>query len=265
MTEERQEVETMDKSLQVFQFEQKDIRIVMKDGEPWWVAKDVCDVLEHSNSRMALEALDEDEKGVSKVYTPGGGQEMNVINESGVYTLIMRSNKPEAKRFRKWVTSEILPQIRKTGSYSVRPDGANESMKRADAMLNNSRVRLAQFLREAVRDIWDDLSPEAKQSYSVYMVEQATGKPSPLPMPEMEKTYTAKEVGEMAEISANMVGRLANLYKLKTREYGKTVLDKSPHSSKQVPTFRYNQAGADRIVQLVKEGAVIRASDVAQM
>lgn len=255
----------MDKSLQVFQFEQKDIRIVMRDGEPWWVAKDIADVLDFRDAANAIRLLDEDEKGTQKVSTPGGEQEMSVINESGVYTLIMRSNKPEAKRFRKWVTSEVLPTIRKTGSYSVRTDGANESMKRADAMLNNSRVRLAQFLREAVRDIWDDLSPEAKQSYSVYMVEQATGKPSPLPMPEMERTYTAKEVGEMAEISANMVGRLANLYKLKTREYGKTVLDKSPHSSKQVPTFRYNQAGADRIVQLVKEGAVIRASDVAQM
>ena len=145
MTEKRQEVKDMDKSLQVFQFEHRDIRIVMKDGEPWWVAKDVCDVLEHSNSRMALEALDEDEKGVSKVYTPGGEQDMSVINESGIYTLIMRSNKPEAKRFRKWVTSEVLPTIRKTGSYSVRTDGANESMKRADAMLNNSRVRLAQL------------------------------------------------------------------------------------------------------------------------
>ncbi len=73
----------------------------MQDGEPWWVAKDVCNVLGLTNSRMALEALDEDEKGVSKVYTLGGEQDMNIISESGLYALIMRSNKPEAKRFRK--------------------------------------------------------------------------------------------------------------------------------------------------------------------
>ena len=89
----------------------------MQDGEPWWVAKDVCNVLGLTNSRMALEALDEDEKGVSKVYTLGGEQDMNIISESGLYALIMRSNKPEAKRFRKWVTGEVLPTLRKTGHY----------------------------------------------------------------------------------------------------------------------------------------------------
>ena len=93
------------------------VRVIEKDGNPWWVAKDVCAVLEHSNSRMAIEMLDEDEKGVSKVYTLGGEQDMNIINESGLYNLIFRSNKPEAKAFRKWVTSEVLPQIRRTGSY----------------------------------------------------------------------------------------------------------------------------------------------------
>jgi prophage antirepressor-like protein len=59
-------------------------------GEPWWVAKDVCEVLEHSNSRVAIESLEDDEKGVSKVYTPGGNQDMTVVSESGLYTLIMR-------------------------------------------------------------------------------------------------------------------------------------------------------------------------------
>ncbi len=101
------------------QFDSKDVRIVLKDGEPWWVAKDVCDVLEHSNSRMALSNLDEDEKGVSNVYTLGGEQEMCVISESGLYRLIMLSRKKEAKPFQRWVTHEVLPEIRRTGGYCL--------------------------------------------------------------------------------------------------------------------------------------------------
>lgn len=89
-------------------------------GAPWWVAKDVCEVLGFGNPRQALSThLDEDEKGVQNLDTPGGVQQFATINESGLYTLILRSNKPQAKAFRKWVTSEVLPSIRKTGSYSV--------------------------------------------------------------------------------------------------------------------------------------------------
>jgi prophage antirepressor-like protein len=102
-----------------FRFEEQAVRTLLIDGDPWFVAKDVCDILGHSNSRMALEMLDEDEKGVSKVYTLGGDQDMNIINESGLYNLIFRSNKPEAKAFRKWVTSEVLPTIRRTGAFGT--------------------------------------------------------------------------------------------------------------------------------------------------
>jgi anti-repressor protein len=104
-------------ALKVLDFEGRKVRIVEKDGQPWWVAKDVCDVLGHSNSRKAIELLDDDEKGVSKVYTLGGMQDMAVVSESGLYTLITRSNKPEARKFRKWVTSEVLPSVRKFGGY----------------------------------------------------------------------------------------------------------------------------------------------------
>jgi prophage antirepressor-like protein len=106
--------------MQQFRFQEQfqSVRsMVDQNDEPWFVAQDVCDILEHSNSRMALQSLEDDEKGVSKVYTLGGEQEVNVINESGLYNLIFRSNKPQAKVFRKWVTSEVLPQIRKQGHY----------------------------------------------------------------------------------------------------------------------------------------------------
>jgi len=95
------------------------IRIVNCDGEWWFVAKDVCDILEHSNSRMALERLEYDEKGVSSIDTPGGIQAMQTVNEPGLYSLILGSRKPEAKAFKRWITHEVLPSIRKTGQYSL--------------------------------------------------------------------------------------------------------------------------------------------------
>ena len=107
-------------SLQLFQNAGFKIRVLMRLGDPWFVAKDACDCLEIVNASQACQTLDEDEKGIYKVYTLGGSQDMMLISESGLYTLVMRSNKPEAKVFRKWVTSEVLPSIRKTGGYGIR-------------------------------------------------------------------------------------------------------------------------------------------------
>ena len=103
----------------VFNFENHQVRVVMKGTEPWWVAKDIADILDFRDAANAIRLLDEDEKGTQKVSTPGGEQEMSIISESGLYTLLMRSNKPEAKRFRKWVTSEVLPTIRRHGMYAT--------------------------------------------------------------------------------------------------------------------------------------------------
>lgn len=108
--------------LSTFSFESKSIRTLAINNEPWFVAKDVCDAIGLTNSRMSLIALDEDEKGVSLIYTPSGQQEMNIVSESGMYTLILRCRDAVKKgsvphRFRKWVTSEVLPTIRKTGKY----------------------------------------------------------------------------------------------------------------------------------------------------
>lgn len=97
------------------------IRVVNDEttGEPLWIAKDVCAVLQINNHRDALNRLDEDEKGVVLTDTLGGSQKMSVINEAGLYNLIFSSKKPEAKPFKRWVTHEVLPSIRKTGGYGV--------------------------------------------------------------------------------------------------------------------------------------------------
>ncbi len=105
--------------IQIFQYQDKSVRTVQKDGESWWVLKDVCEVLELSTPAKVAERLDIDEKGMSLIHTPGGNQEMAIINESGLYSVILRSDKPQAKPFRRWVTGEVLPAIRKHGFYSA--------------------------------------------------------------------------------------------------------------------------------------------------
>jgi prophage antirepressor-like protein len=100
-----------------FRFEESPVRAVMYDSEPWFIAKDVCDILDIGDPSKAVSRIDDDERGTTTVRTPGGPQEVLTVNESGVYSLVFTSRKPEAKRFRKWVTSEVLPEIRKTGGY----------------------------------------------------------------------------------------------------------------------------------------------------
>lgn len=106
-------------NIQVFEYQNSKVRTVDMDGEAWFVLKDVCAVLGISNNRMAADRLDDDEKGVSLIDTLGGKQEMVIVNESGLYHIILRSDKPEAAPFRRWVTNDVLPTIRKTGSYNA--------------------------------------------------------------------------------------------------------------------------------------------------
>ena len=97
-----------------------EIRTLLINGEPWFIGRDVAESLGYANTSKAIkDHVDKEDKAVTKCYTPGGEQEMTVINESGLYSLIFSSQLPNAKKFKKWVTSEVLPQIRKTGSYTL--------------------------------------------------------------------------------------------------------------------------------------------------
>ena len=115
----------MSHDLQTFTFTLGEIahavRVVMRDGEPWFIAADVCRALDIVNSRDALSRLDDDEKGVGSIDTLGGTQQMTVINEPGLYSLVLGSRKPEAKPFKRWVTHEVLPSIARHGAY-IDPD-----------------------------------------------------------------------------------------------------------------------------------------------
>jgi prophage antirepressor-like protein len=107
-------------SLAPFQFEGRQVRVITDEqGEPWFVAADVCACLAIRNPSDALNRLDDDEKGLGQAETPGGEQSMSTVNEPGLYNLVLGSRKPEARRFKRWVTHEVLPAIRRTGRYAI--------------------------------------------------------------------------------------------------------------------------------------------------
>lgn len=95
------------------------VRTVIKDDQPWFVASDVCKALELDKTWNALQRLDADEKGTTSISTPGGKQDMSIINEPGLYALVLGSRKPEAHAFKRWITHEVLPDIRKRGMYAT--------------------------------------------------------------------------------------------------------------------------------------------------
>ena len=105
--------------LKVFAYGEQQVRTVLSEGEPWWVLTDVCRVLGLKRADSTARKLDDDEKGTHLVSTLRGKQQVITVNESGLYAVILRSDKPEAKKFKRWVTHEVLPSIRQTGAYAV--------------------------------------------------------------------------------------------------------------------------------------------------
>jgi prophage antirepressor-like protein len=117
--------ERQNDQLTPFSYEDHVIRMVLIDDSPWFVAKDVCDVLDIKQPTRAVEPFPESEKGVNTIHTPGGKQEMLTVNEPGLYRLIFQSRKPEAEKFKAWVFTDVLPRIRRTGKYTPdKPEAA---------------------------------------------------------------------------------------------------------------------------------------------
>ncbi|MFT3720387.1 Bro-N domain-containing protein [Pseudorhodoferax sp.] len=215
-------------------------------GDLQFVAKEVADILGYSEASAMTRYLDEDEKGLLDWQTPGGKQKVIAITESGLYSAILRSERPEAKRFKKWVTSEVLPSIRKTGSYAApaakaaNPTGLPE-FRRARAL------DLATKTAERIVAQFPSLNEQSRQVVFAKVINPVAGMEI-LALPHVEKKHhSATEVGELLGISANMVGRIANQHGLKTAEHGRYQLDKSRHSSKQVEAFVYNDAGIEAV------------------
>ncbi len=231
--------------LQVFKYNGLQVRTVEKDGQIWWVLTDVCEVLALSNPSRVAQRLEDDERSNFKLGRQG---EVVIVNESGLYNVILRSDKPEAKPFRKWVTAEVLPSIRKTGSYST---SAPKTDKALEIKEINAKVRLAnQFLKLSRVDT---LSTEYKNICAAKAMEALTGTQI-IPLPKSaQKMYSAGEIGKMLGVSAQKIGRLSNEHNLKTTEYGEWYRSKSEHSSKEVDTFVYNDKGLKKFREILSQ------------
>ncbi|MEU6057970.1 BRO family protein [Streptomyces sp. NPDC047097] len=125
----------------MFTFEGAEVRTVLVDGEPWWVAADVTSVLALHTGR-ALARLDDDEKGMRSTHTPGGQQMLAYVNEPGLYGLVLGSRKPQARAFKRWITHEVIPQIRRTGRYEVAPREWSK-LEALRAAIESEEARLA--------------------------------------------------------------------------------------------------------------------------
>ncbi|WP_193777051.1 Bro-N domain-containing protein, partial [Pseudovibrio sp. Ad13] len=151
-------------ALTIFDFEEQPVRTMTVDGLFWFIAKDVCTVLDIKNSRQAVAKLDRDEQGVISSDTLGGQQKVTAVNESGLYSLIFSSRKSSAKKFKKWVTAEVLPALRQSGSYSMGPTPQKQQGPDAKQVLlvneMNARANLlkeARYIygREAAMQLWE--------------------------------------------------------------------------------------------------------------
>ena len=244
------------KQIQIFNnAEFGEIRSMEINGEPWFVGKDVAAALGYTNASKALiDHVDNEDKLNNETLSSLGQRGGWLINESGLYSLILGSKLEGAKRFKRWVTSEVLPAIRKTGAYAVDSRAAEIKMRElrvkemnAQARLINAQVRQLKLLGKE-----KGVSQIAVDTLAVKAAEQVTGQDLGDYLPKTEKTYSASEVGNALGISAAKVGRIANAYGLKTEEFGIFVLDKSRYSSKEVTTFRYNEKGKARLKEILR-------------
>ena len=148
----------------IFKYESKKVRTIIRDGEPWFVLRDVCHVLGISNSKMVAARLDEDEKGVSFTDSLGGQQKTTIISEPGLYKVILRSHKSEAKKFMNWITHEVLPEIRKTGSYLRTPQTYIQAL---EALIESEKQK--ERLKQEKNELQIELD-ESKEYFTVKRV-----------------------------------------------------------------------------------------------
>lgn len=179
------------------------VRTVMIDGEVWFVARDVCAVLGLTNVAMALGGLDDDEKGVSTVDTPGGNQQLNIISEAGLYSLILRSRRPQAKAFKRWVTHDVLPEVRRTGAYAPAP-----------------RFEIPQTLGDALRLAADEHDARLAAEARVAELE---------PKADLADTFLIAEGG------ARLVREVAKLLRMREGELRRFLLDERLVFAKHAP------------------------------
>ena len=241
----------MNNELQIFNNQDfGNIRVVENSGEPWFVGKDIATILGYAKPENAIaNHVDGEDKTSTLIQGSGSNYKSKaiLINESGLYSLIMSSKLPQAKAFKRWVTSEVLPAIRKTGSYKT----PKHSSDRDKAMLKNAQARSAKLWLEIAKNTGIQTY---KDVCNAYAAKELAGE-DVLPLPKVqEKSYSATDIGKMLGVSKAKIGALANKNNMKCDEYGSWFHDKSPYSGKEVEAFRYNSKAIEKFRSLLKGG-----------
>lgn len=219
------------------------VRTMGTAENPLFCLSDVCKILDIGNPSDVKNRLDKGVVTIEPLETKGGVQQVVFVNEDGLYDVILDSRKPEARAFRKWITSEVLPSIRKTGSYTV------PQMSDREIALQESKQQLERA--KLLTSLANKYSGKYEQILDAHATKELCGE-FLLPLPESkEKTYSATEVGQQLGITAFKVGRLANANNLKTSDYGEWVWDKKRNSGGEVQTFRYNQNGIKAMQNMI--------------
>ena len=227
------------------------VRTIDENGKIYFCGKDVATALGYSRARDAINdhCL---EKGAVKrrTLTNGGNQTLVFIDEGNLYRLITHSKLPEAEKFESWVFDEVLPSIRKTGKYEMKPSDDLKAQRVATAK-KNADIRSAKLLLQ----IAGSTQTKYKEVLQAHATKLLTGE-FLLPLPEVdERTYSAGEIAERLGTTAAKIGRLSNENGMKTEYYGKWFYDKSRYSDKQVETFRYYEKAIEVFRKLLEVAA----------
>ena len=250
----------MELSLEVKEmFEENEMNIYTNESNDVFMTREQIGLaLEYANPRQAIktihlrnkERLDQFSKR-AQIDTPSGKQDTTIYNEKGIYEIIRYSKQTKADKFYDWVY-DLLSDLRKGNLHIAQPRQEQDKLKmqqqRAEAMLLNARTRQAKLILDMQKN--NTLSPVAVELLGVNALEVLTDKETNY-RPQVEKTYTATEIAEELGVTANKIGRIANKHNLKNEKYGIEVLDKSRHSNKQVPSFRYNEYGKQKLKERI--------------
>ena len=242
----------MENQLQIFNnAEFGQVRTIVDGDKILFCASDIAKALGYEKPNNAINTHCKNATLKQGIITDNLGrkQNANFIPEGDVYRLVVRSKLPTAEKFESWVFDEVLPSIRKTGSYSIKQQPVDDAKQlRSEAMLLNARTRQAKMWKELsqmttikeYKEIAFAKAGNVLAGKEIFSLPEAT-----------EKTYSADEIGAILGVSANKIGRLANAHNLKTEQYGKLFYDKSKYSNKEVETFRYFECAIEEFKRLL--------------
>lgn len=239
--------------LQTFNFNDQEVRTLMINNDPYFVGKDVATILGYSRTADAIKAhVDEEDKLTRQFTDSGQRRSMTIINESGLYSLILSSKLPTAKKFKRWVTSEVLPAIRKTGSYTNPKAKSTEAERQLNRQIrkmyaDNRRAELMMRLADA-ETTTRARKVELRNRAAMILIG---------PQHSYQEAYTAKYIADRTGVTPKMVGTIANLNHLKAEdgeanEYGHYEYVTNPVTGATYWQWYYNQEGVQRMEELIE-------------